>query len=284
MSPEKLTWITGAGGLIGHHLAQTASLYAPQRDVVALTRTQLDLADFPAVRREFRRQRPGLVIHCAALSRSPACDADPALARKVNVEITALLAELAAEIPFVFFSSDLVFDGAAGNYDEQAPVNPLSVYAETKVAAEQVVLRNLRHTVVRTSLNSGPSPTGDRAVDEQVRKAWQGGKTLRLFTDEFRCPIPAAVTARTVWELMGQNRPGVYHIAGRERLSRWEIGQILAASWPELTPRMQPASLTEAVGSRRPPDTSLNCAKVQALLSFPLPRWSEWIGGRGREI
>jgi len=275
---EDLIWITGAGGLIGHHLAQSAHEYAPNRRIVALTRSQLELTDFAAVRREFRRQKPGMVIHCAALSRSPACDANPALARQLNVEITALLAELAAEMPFVFFSSDLVFDGAAGSYNEEASVNPLSVYAETKVAAEQIVLRNPRHTVVRTSLNSGPSPTGDRAFDELVRKAWQSGQTLRLFTDEFRCPIPAEITAHAVWELTAQNRPGLYHLAGSERLSRWQIGEILAARWPDLAPRMQPASITEAAGSRRSPDTSLNCAKIQALLSFPLPRWSEWAG------
>ena len=83
----------------------------PGASVVALTRERLDLADFSAVRAEFRRHRPRLVIHCAALSRSPQCEANPSLARQLNVEVTALLAELAAAIPFVFLSSDLVFDG-----------------------------------------------------------------------------------------------------------------------------------------------------------------------------
>jgi dTDP-4-dehydrorhamnose reductase len=115
--------------------------------VKGLTRARLDLADSAAVRREFRRQRPKLVVHCAALSNSPECQANPALAREINVEATARLAELAADAFFVFFSSDLVFDGRAGNYDESAPVNPLSVYAETKVAAERVVLANPKHLV-----------------------------------------------------------------------------------------------------------------------------------------
>src|SRR5262249_48771861 len=146
--------------------------------------------------------------------------------------------------------------------------------AETKVAAEKIVLTNPRHLVIRTSLNAGKSPTGDRAFNEELRQAWQRGKSAKLFTDEFRCPIPAVITARAVWELLNQNATGPYHIAGAERLSQWEIGQIAAAAHPELHPRIEPASLQEYRGAPRPPDTSLNCAKVQPLLSFPLPPFS----------
>jgi dTDP-4-dehydrorhamnose reductase len=256
----------------------------PDAVVAALTRQRLDLADFSAVRAEFRRQRPHLVIHCAALSRSPECEANPALARKLNVEVTALLAELAAEIPLIFLSSDLVFDGRTGHYDETAAVNPLSVYAATKVAAEQIVLANPNHTIIRTSLNGGTSPTGDRGFNEQMRRAWQAGQTLRLFADEFRSPIPAEVTARAIWELAALNKPGLYHVAGSERLSRWQIGQLLAARWPELQPKIVPGSLKDYAGAPRAPDTSLNCAKAQKLLSFRLPGLTEWLNAHPDEV
>ncbi len=166
----KPIWITGAGGLIGNYLVQTAPAFSPDTVVVGLTRSRLDLADFSAVRDAFRRQQPRIVIHCAALSQPADCQANPALARRLNTDATALLAELAADIPFVFFSTDLVFDGRVGHYDESAPVNPLDLYAETKVAAERIVLANPRHTVVRTSLNGGTSPTGDRGFNERMRR------------------------------------------------------------------------------------------------------------------
>src|SRR2546430_717015 len=95
------------------------------------------------------------------------------------------------EIPLVFLSTDLVFDGKKGNYVETDPVHPLSVYADTKVRAEPYVLAQPNHVVVRTSLNAGHSPTGDRAFNEEMRKAFAAGRTLSLFEDEFRCPIPA---------------------------------------------------------------------------------------------
>ena len=243
---EGIVWITGANGLIGNYLMQTAPPVAPRWEVIGLTHAQLDLTDFDAVRRNFHEARPQLIIHCAALSSSPACQENPTLARKVNVEATAGLAGLAADIPFIFVSSDLVFDGRQGNYDESARPNPLSVYAETKIAAEQVVLANPMHTVVRISLNGGASPTGDRGFNEQMRRDWQAGKTLNLFVDEFRCPMPAIVTARAIWELVAQNKPGLYHLAGCQRLSRWQMGQLIAARWPQLNPRLEPASRKES--------------------------------------
>jgi dTDP-4-dehydrorhamnose reductase len=276
-SATPLVWVTGAAGLIGNYLVQTAPQFAPGWRVHGLTRAQLDLLDFDAVGRAFREQQPRLIIHCAAVSRSPDAQANPDLARRINVDATTNLARLAAQIPFVFFSSDLVFDGRTGNYDESATPNPLSVYAQTKVAAEDIVLSNPRHTVLRVALNAGVSLTGDRAFNEQMRLAWQRGETLRLFTDEFRCLIPAAVTARVVWELVNRNQTGLFHVAGRERLSRYEIGSLLAARWPQLNPQFDATSARNYPGMQRPLNTSFNCAKVQALLPFPLPAFSTWL-------
>lgn len=270
-------WITGANGLIGSHFLRLAPVHAPHWNVLGPNRSELDLSDFDSVRQAFAKQKPRLIIHCAALSRPAACQANPPLARKLNVEVTALLAELAAGIPFVFFSSDLVFDGRQGNYDENASTNPLNLYGETKVAAEQIVLANPKHTVIRTSLNGGVSPTGDRGFNEEIRHAWQEGRTLKFFADEFRSPIPAAATARAIWELVARNQPGLYHVAGSERLSRWQTGQLIAARWPQLNPQFESASQKEYQGAPRPADVSLNCAKAQRLLSFPLPGLTEWL-------
>src|SRR5215813_10835847 len=132
---RSLAWITGAGGLIGNYLVQTAPRFASSWRVRGLTRNELDLQNFDAVRRTFLQDSPDLVIHCAALSKTQECEQNPELARKLNVNVTNLLSELAANVPFIFFSSDLVFDGRQGNYDESSTVNPLGVYAGTKVAA-----------------------------------------------------------------------------------------------------------------------------------------------------
>lgn len=278
-----LAWITGAAGLIGNYLLQLAPHCAPGWRVTGLTRADLDLTDFPALRRRFRTDRPALVIHCAALSRTPECETHPAQARRINVEATAALADLAADARFVLFSTDLVFDGRQGNYTEDAAPNPLSLYGATKAEAEAYVLKHPGALVIRTSLNGGTSLTGDRAFNEQLRRAWQAGRSVRLFTDEFRSPIHAGVTARAVWELALGSVTGLCHVAGAERLSRWEIGQRVAARWPQLQPRIEAGSLRDYAGAPRPPDTSLCCARAQALLSFRLPGLTEWLAANPGE-
>jgi dTDP-4-dehydrorhamnose reductase len=280
---KPVAWITGAGGLLGAHLVQSAPQFAPDWQVLGLTRERLDLLNFAAVRDAFSEQRPTLVIHCAALSRSAACQADPRLAMALNVDVTRDLSSLAENVPFLFLSTDLVFDGSKGWYTENDRVHPLSVYAESKVAAEQCVLRNPRHTVVRLSLNAGVSPTGDRSFTEAMRQAWTRGETLKLFTDEFRCPIPAVVTARAVWEIVRRNQPGLFHLAGSERLSRWAIGELMVRRWPELRARMKPGSVKDSPEPPRPLDTSLDCSKIQGLLSFRLPGLTEWLAANPRE-
>ena len=277
-------WITGAGGLIGNTLRQTASTSVPSWQVYGTTRHDGNLTDAATVRTIFKTIRPDVIIHCAGMTQSAACERNPAQARTMNVEMTARLAELADRIRLVFFSTDLVFDGRAGHYDETAPVNPLNVYGETKIQAERLVLKNPAHTVIRTSLNGGVSPRGDRGFNEELRRAWQAGHTVNLFTDEFRCPIAARITAQAVWALIDQNHAGLYHVAGAERLSRWQIGQLVAQRWPRLNPILASVSRLTYTGPPRPEDTSLNCAKVQELLPFTLPGLTEWLGSNPNEL
>jgi len=272
-------WITGAGGLIGSYLVRLAGRYATAFQIIPLTRADLDLTDFAAVEQKFLADHPRLVIHCAAMSKTTDCQANPALARKINVEATARLAALAAETEadFIFFSTDLVFDGRKGNYVETDSVNPLSVYAETKVEAEAILPANSRHLVVRTSLNSGVSPSSRSGYNEQLCATWALGKTVKLFHDEYRSPMSATATARAIWELAARPKGGIWHLAGSERLSRLQIGQLLAARHPELKPCLESGSLRDYQGAPRPPDTSLNSEKIQQCLSFRLPSLTAWL-------
>ena len=305
---KPLTWITGANGLIGNYLVQTAPRFAPRWRVRALKRADFDLLDFAAVERDFAKDRPQLVIHCAAISTIAEAQKNPGLARRVNVEVTKYLAELAAEcsgdsverrklseadnggfLPkaatqFVFFSTDLVFDGCKGNCTETDATNPLHVYGETKVAAEKFILKNPRHLVVRTSINGGTSPSGNRAFNEQLRRSLRAaGQGMTLFKDEFRNPIPAVETARAVWELVQKNCAGLYHVAGAEKLSRLQIGELLVKRWPEITTPIKSGLAKDFPGSPRALDTSLDISKVQRVLSQPLPKFSDWLAKHPQE-
>ena len=277
---KPVAWITGAGGLVGSYLVRTAPRWAPQWQVRGLTRAELDLTDHAAVASRFTEERPALVLHCAAISKTNECDANPALANRVNVDATAQLAELAGAIPFLFLSSDQVFDGRQGWYVETDRTNPINRYGETKADAERLVLQNPRHTVVRLGLTAGTSPTGDRSFAEDMRRSVSRGQRLTLFTDEFRTPIPAGIVARTVWALLNRSHVGLYHLGGIDRLSRMEIGVELGRWYPDLAASIQPGSVTGYRGAPRPPDLSMRCDKLQRLLPFPLSGLRDWMAVR----
>jgi dTDP-4-dehydrorhamnose reductase len=269
--------VTGAGGLMGHAVVHSPWM-ARGWEAIGLDRGKLDLMDDRAVERRFGTEMPDALIHCAAMSRSPACQREPALARRVNIEVTHRLAGLFGGRPMVFLSTDLVFDGRAAPYREDAATAPLSVYGETKVDAEGCVLADPGHLVVRTSLNHGRSPTGDRGFNEEMHRAWSQGTVLDLFVDEHRCPIGAEVTARALWRLLEVGAAGVVHVAGTERLSRWEMGCLLAGKDEARRALVRPASIRDYPGARRPPDTTLDVTRAQSLLGWELPRYSEWLG------
>src|SRR5262249_48570044 len=143
--------LTGASGLLGAYLLRELAQW--QGDGVAWSGTQggdlfgrrllpVDLADTDQVVAAFRQSKPTVVLHAAALASVAECQRDPQRARQVNVQATALLAELAAEgrARLVFVSTDLVFDGEHAPYRETDSAAPLSLYGATKAEAESAVL------------------------------------------------------------------------------------------------------------------------------------------------
>ena len=272
--------ITGAAGLIGQYLVKSASRWAPDWQVLGLTRDQLELTDRAAVASAFRRHNPDLIIHCAALSRTKDCERDPDRAKRINVGATATLSDLARNIRFIFLSSGEVFDGATGWYCESDEPNPINEYGRTKLEAERVVLQNPLQTVVRIVLTAGTSEGGNRSFVEDMSRAARAGYDVTLYADEFRCPLPAGVVARALWELAEQDTPGLYHLGGSERLSRWEIGELLLPWYPELQCRLVKGSARNHEGAPRPVDLSLSCDKIQKVLSFPIPGLRSWLAER----
>ncbi|HXC34943.1 MAG TPA: SDR family oxidoreductase [Candidatus Acidoferrales bacterium] len=279
----KTAWVTGANGLIGNYIVKAARPFGPQWRLRPLTRAQFDLLDFGSVERQFKTDMPELVIHCAAVSTVAEAQKDPALAKRLNVELTQFLAGLASDVQFVFFSTDLVFDGRKGNYNENDPPNPLHIYGETKAAAEEIVLKNPRHLVFRTSINGGISAAGNRGFNEQLWQVFQSQREMKLFTDEFRCPIFAGETARAIWQLVEQKCSGIIHVAGAEKLSRYQIAQRLLERRPHIKAVIEPGLAKDFPGPPRALDASLDISKAQKLLPQPLPGLSHWLAANPAE-
>lgn len=286
MSRKDIYWITGAQGLIGSLLMQRIPDFIQQKiktgqaEVVGLTRDTLDLSDFGAITERWKSAPPTCVIHTAALSRVGDCNQNPELAFHINTELPGHLARLCQNsgAKLVFFSTDLVFDGLkTGLYVESDEVKPVHVYAESKARAEDRVRSCDNHLILRTSLNAGRNTSRNSGFVEEMKAAWTVGRTLDLFVDEYRCPIPASVTADGVWELALQESTGTLHWVGSQLMSRFEIGATVAACFPELHPIIRAGTLREYSGPPRCPHLNLDITKVSKLISFQIPRFQDWV-------
>ncbi len=125
---------------------------------------------------------------------------------------------------------------------------------------------------------------GNRAFNEQLRNSLrQAGQGMTLFADEFRSPIAAAETARAVWDLTAKNCAGLYHVAGAEKLSRAQIGELLFKRWGEAATKIKHGSARDFPGPARALDTSFDISKVQKVLTRPLPGLGEWLAANPAE-
>jgi dTDP-4-dehydrorhamnose reductase len=288
--------LTGASGLVGAALCRHA--FAKFRVVAAIGRgappslkrgdraVRVDLESAGAANRLFESVEPHAVVHAAALSALGACEADPARARRLNVDATRELANAAARSGawLAFLSTDQLFDGEPtrapfAGYVEEDATAPVNVYGRTKLEAEAAVsAAGGDALVIRTSLVVGGSPgssldAGRSAAFDSVRLA-PAGATLRLFADEFRTPVSAIDLARVIDAAARARTTGVVHVGGPDRVDRLELGRRIAALFGR---DRGPGALTLVAARRadaghpRPRDVSLCCDRLAAL-ALPRPQ------------
>ena len=278
--------VTGASGQLGAYILQ--ELRRRGADAIAWSGSRsgsllnfrlhpVDMGNPDALVAAYQDANPSIVIHSAAISRIDDCYRDPTTARRVNVEGTALLADLCqrAGSRLVYISTDLVFDGERGGYRESDRPSPLSVYGRTKYEAEQPVLAGDRSVVVRSSLLFGPALSGRASFFDLQLRSLRGGTPLALFEDEWRTPSSLLATARTLLAIAESDFCGIMHVGGPERLSRWDMGQRLAAALGEDTSaftKLKQADLP--MPEPRPRDVSLDCRLLRE--KFPDTPWPTW--------
>jgi dTDP-4-dehydrorhamnose reductase len=201
----------------------------------ALTRAEvegvsagIDLDDEPSVRELFAREKPKLIVNCAGVCDVGTCEQSPDFAHVVNVEGTrVLLAHAPADARIVHCSSDHVFSGDGGPYDESTPTDPISVYGRTRVAAEKLVLARPNTLVIRAGLWIGPSSTGRIGHLDWLRDRTRRGLPMTIVADEHRSAVWAEDAARRVWELATSDVTGVRHIVASRIVSRPELARFL---------------------------------------------------------
>jgi dTDP-4-dehydrorhamnose reductase len=174
------------------------------------------------------QHQPDAIICAAGATDVERCETDTAWAAAANHLGPLALARAARDIPFVFLSTDYVFDGLApgGPYAEDAPTHPLSVYGRTKLEGELSVLNEHPNAlVVRTTTVYGPDPQGKNFL-YTLRRVLFAGNTMRVPTDQLATPTYNEDLATAVLALLDKRTTGIVHAAGPEFLSRYDFATL----------------------------------------------------------
>ena len=277
--------ITGASGQLGGHVVRELGRADDHPAILALTGRQavgmagvdaraVNLTDTAALQSCVRDFRPTHVIHLGAMTAVGECFQRPEEAMRINATATKVLAEAAGECGarLVFSSTDMVFDGEDAPYSETAVPKPLSHYGRTKVAAEQALAEFDYPLIVRIPLMYGlPCVRRETTFVKQIA-ALKAGEPLRLFTDEFRTPVWLVDAARAVIGLARTELTGLIHLAGPQRLSRYNLiaqcARLLGIARPNLVPISR---LDVAADEPRPADLSLGGQRLEEWLPDLVP-------------
>ncbi|HZJ28816.1 MAG TPA: dTDP-4-dehydrorhamnose reductase [Solirubrobacterales bacterium] len=216
--------VTGAGGMLGADVVRAAGEVG--HDVVACTRADLDITDPDAVRDRLERDRPGVVINCAAWTDVDGAEADETGATRLNAEAAGMLAAATAEAgaEIVQVSTDYVFDGSKkGPYLESDPTAPVSAYGRSKLAGEvAVAAANRRHFIVRTAWLYGHG--GSNFVETMLRLASDHGEVLVVY-DQVGSPTSTQDLARGLVRLIEGAAYGLHHMAAAGSCSWFEFAR-----------------------------------------------------------
>jgi dTDP-4-dehydrorhamnose reductase len=192
---------------------------------------------------------PDVIVHCGALTHVDYCETHEEESYEKTVQSTINLVQLAKECgaKMVYISTDYVFDGKDGPYEEDAPVNPISVYARHKLEAEQIVLREIPAALVLRVTNVyGNELRGKNFVARIIDQCRNHQKlTLKLPYDQYASPANAWDIARAMFVLLRDGKQGVYNIGGTDYVNRVELALRVLSYFPDAEYDLVPISTDE---------------------------------------
>ena len=269
--------ITGGLGLLGQEIAR---VFDGSAGIRTTDREEWDVTDPAACRREVDGFRPDAVIHCAAYTAVDRAESEAGVARLLNVEGTRNVARACRErgALMVTFGTDYIFDGAASRpYREEDPANPLSVYGETKWAAEEALREEGGdHLLVRTQWLFGPAGRNFiRTILEKARR----GETLRVASDQVGCPTFSRDLAVAVRTLLGARARGTVNFSSEGETSWFGLARYVLERCGLPAALLSPARTRDLpYPAPRPAYGVLSKEKYRAVTGASPRPWEEAVG------
>jgi len=241
--------VVGGSGLLGYKVAELAleefETFATYNfrsvELRGCNFFKLNKCDRSATLAIVKKIKPDVVIDTAALHNVDYCETHPDEAWRVNVEGTRNVADACKETgaKMIFISTDYVFDGKKGFYNEKDAPNPLHYYAKTKLEGEKVVREaGIDYAIARPSVIYGWNSSEQAGLRSSSGKSinfviWtinklNGKEEIRIVTDQYSSPTLADDLAEALLALSRSKRQGIYHTAGKTCINRFDFAKKIA--------------------------------------------------------
>ncbi|MDG1842649.1 MAG: SDR family oxidoreductase [Crocinitomicaceae bacterium] len=277
--------ITGSNGLLGQKLVSlckkkkieflaTSKGKNRNENLSELDFVELDICSKQQIDKVIDAFKPDYLIHTAAITNVDYCELNPDECDKTNRIASSILFDACKKrkIHFQLLSTDFVFDGQKGNYKENDKPNPLSIYAKSKVDAENVLLKSdyLNYSIVRTIIVYGQGSNLSRSnIVCWAKDALSKGDQMNIVFDQFRAPTWASDLAWACLRICELNKTGIYHICGPQIMSVFEIVERIANHFKFSVASLKKiSSKTLSQPAQRPPKTGFDLSKSQKDLGY----------------
>lgn len=278
--------ITGSNGLLGQKLVEQlrkdpdVELLATSRgsdrtsDPLGSNYAAMDITVVADVARVFDAFKPQAVIHTAAMTNVDACELEPDACRLQNVVATENLVKAAERhgAHFIHLSTDFIFDGLNGPYREDDEPAPLSIYGQSKLDAERIVINSgLSHwAIARTIIVYGVAPGLSRSnVVLWAKSALEKGQPIKVVDDQWRMPTLAEDLADGCIRIAKRGATGVFNLSGPDGMSILELVNRVGAFFSLGTTVVSPVK-SDSLGqpAKRPPKTGFVLDKARKELGY----------------
>ena len=277
--------ITGANGFLGYYLVQLlldnnetviatgrGSCRLPFQHMPGFTWAEMDITDPFRIHDVFAEYRPEAVVHAAAWSKPDDCELHQWDAYIANVEGTLNVMLNAAEqgSHFIYVSTDFVFDGERGMYQEEDERKPVNYYGRTKMEAEDAVMEYEGDwSIVRTVLVYGRPVLARENILSITQKKLLAGEEWRVVDDQVRTPTYVGDLAAGIAAIIRQRATGIYHLSGKEVYTPYQMAVSTAAYLgldTSLIKKVTAATFTQP--AKRPPYTGFVIDKAIKELQY----------------
>ena len=275
---------TGANGLLGQKISAATPQYSNHaflatargknrtKNLGTASYASMDITDRQGIENVLSEFRPDVIIHGAAMTHVDECEQHKELAYNLNVVGTQNIVDAAKELGahVVHISTDFIFDGQDGPYNEEGIPNPLSYYGETKLQAEHIVQTVDSWSILRTVLVIGIAEDLSRSnIVLWAKGALEKAQPIRVVDDQFRTPTLAEDLAQGALLAATQRAQGIFNISGPDFMSIYELVESVAEyfglSLAAVT-RVDSSTLNQP--AVRPPRTGFNISKAVENLGY----------------